>query len=412
MIEKYGAEAKKNGALLVSLCGMDSVPADMGTYFLVREMRKRQLLPTSVMAGVSAKGGVSGGTIASGLNLMETSDKSLRKHLTNPFAMIQEAEKRAAVHPNGAAAEGESKESDAAGSSAAGQASARPRSSSRGSGAEDQEPVSREEFGRILKKPTDAAAPGWVPALDSYGAPFIMAPVNCRVVLRSAAIAAGQGPAHRYSPTGTPFEYQERMQTSSLLTAVSIAGGTAAAVIGLAMPCTRCILKRYLPKSGDGPDFETMRTGFLNYTYAAEVGRAADGEATASKDEGEASSTPARVFATLTADGDPGYFLTAQMLAECALSLAQDGDKLPGRAVHGGGYLTPAAAFGDVLLDRLTENVGFRFTYHGEERPKKVRASPADMSRLGLTKDEEERAGGASTSASSDGPASGAGKSD
>jgi saccharopine dehydrogenase (NAD+, L-glutamate forming) len=47
--------------------------------------------------------------------------------------------------------------------------------------------------------------------------------------------------------------------------------------------------------------------------------------------------------------GDPGYTETAKMLAESALCLAVDRDALP----RAGGVLTPAAAFGDRLIERL-----------------------------------------------------------
>ena len=47
--------------------------------------------------------------------------------------------------------------------------------------------------------------------------------------------------------------------------------------------------------------------------------------------------------------GDPGYDETAKMISECGLALAYDRASLPAQ----GGLSTPAAAFGDVLLDRL-----------------------------------------------------------
>ncbi|MGW3792257.1 saccharopine dehydrogenase, partial [Micromonospora arida] len=50
---------------------------------------------------------------------------------------------------------------------------------------------------------------------------------------------------------------------------------------------------------------------------------------------------------TEVAGGDPGYDETAKMLAESALCLALD--ELPPTA----GQLTPVAAMGDALLDRL-----------------------------------------------------------
>jgi short subunit dehydrogenase-like uncharacterized protein len=51
----------------------------------------------------------------------------------------------------------------------------------------------------------------------------------------------------------------------------------------------------------------------------------------------------------VAAQGDPGYAATSVMLGESALCLALDADRLPARA----GVLTPAAAMGLPLVDRL-----------------------------------------------------------
>jgi short subunit dehydrogenase-like uncharacterized protein len=57
---------------------------------------------------------------------------------------------------------------------------------------------------------------------------------------------------------------------------------------------------------------------------------------------------------TEVSGGDPGYGETSKMLAESALSLAQD--DLPDRA----GQLTPAVAMGQALIDRL-QAAGIKF---------------------------------------------------
>lgn len=55
--------------------------------------------------------------------------------------------------------------------------------------------------------------------------------------------------------------------------------------------------------------------------------------------------------------GDPGYTETAKMLAESALCLAQDRERLPDQC----GVITTAAAFGEVLIDRLiSAGISFR----------------------------------------------------
>lgn len=77
------------------------------------------------------------------------------------------------------------------------------------------------------------------------------------------------------------------------------------------------------------------------------------------------------VVSTIKGQGDPGYWLTSRkylltiagkgliklfwtsgMLVESALSLTLSHDRLPALAQQGG-VLTPAAAFGDVIVERL-----------------------------------------------------------
>ena len=55
-------------------------------------------------------------------------------------------------------------------------------------------------------------------------------------------------------------------------------------------------------------------------------------------------------------DRDPGYGSTAKMLAESAVCLALDPSDT------GGGFLTPAAAMGSALLDRLESKAGVTFS--------------------------------------------------
>jgi short subunit dehydrogenase-like uncharacterized protein len=59
---------------------------------------------------------------------------------------------------------------------------------------------------------------------------------------------------------------------------------------------------------------------------------------------------------TAVSGGDPGYGETAKMLAESALCLALDRDRLP--ACYG--IVPTAAAMGDALIDRL-QNAGIAF---------------------------------------------------
>ena len=58
----------------------------------------------------------------------------------------------------------------------------------------------------------------------------------------------------------------------------------------------------------------------------------------------------------MTGDRDPGYGSTAKMLAEAALAF---GDV--SRDDVGGGFWTPATAFGGLLIDRLVAHAGLTF---------------------------------------------------
>ena len=59
---------------------------------------------------------------------------------------------------------------------------------------------------------------------------------------------------------------------------------------------------------------------------------------------------------TRVSGGDPGYGETSKMVAESALCLAFDRDKLPPHL----GVVTPAVAMGNALIDRL-QAAGIRF---------------------------------------------------
>ena len=97
----------------------------------------------------------------------------------------------------------------------------------------------------------------------------------------------------------------------------------------MALPPTRALLARWLPKPGQGPSRSTRESGFFRTAVhgVSEAGTSAT--------------------ALVVGTNDPGYGETAKMLGEAALCLAED--DLP----PGGGVTTPAAAMGMRLVDRL-----------------------------------------------------------
>ena len=161
---------------------------------------------------------------------------------------------------------------------------------------------------------------GWV-------GPFVMAEYNTRVVRRSNALLNwAYGPKFRYREVSS-------FGNGPLAPAVALGMGAGMRVAwtGMGIKPMRAILDRALPAPGEGPSEEQRRAG----RFLIEVHATTDGGA--------------KVLSRIGAAGDPGYQATSVMLAESALALALDGDRLPERA----GVLTPATALGDVLLERL-----------------------------------------------------------
>ncbi|GAA4072467.1 saccharopine dehydrogenase family protein [Actinomadura miaoliensis] len=151
-----------------------------------------------------------------------------------------------------------------------------------------------------------------------------MPTIDPDIVSRSAAAL------DRYGPD---FSFGMYLAVRRLPTVLGMAAGATAAMALAQLPPTRRLLLR-MRAPGQGPSPETRAQSWFRLTFVGEGG-------------GE------RVV-TEVAGGDPGYDETAKMLAESALCLAHD--DLPETS----GQVTPAAAMGDALLDRLVR-VGITF---------------------------------------------------
>jgi len=281
MIDVHHPTAQQTGAVIVPFCGFDSVPSDLGAYLLVRWIRTHWNLGTrEVRTGFRAKGGFNGGTLDSAFTMAEQGTQRAMGHpfLLNPI-------------------------------------DARP--------------------ARADARHADPTGPWHDPELGPAGqggrwlAPFFMAPVNTRVVRRSAAVWAG-----RDAPYGDDFAYREGMLVRSRAQGLGIVVGMAAGVGMLSFGAGRAVARRLLPSPGEGPTQAQMDGGFFTTELVAiaEDGRVVRGR--------------------IHGDGDPGNRSTVRMLCESAFCLTSERDRLP-VADHGGGVWTPATAFGDVLLERL-----------------------------------------------------------
>lgn len=277
-IDRFHDIATASGARIVHCCGFDAIPSDLG----VLELHKAALaagegeLEATTLVLTAVKGGFSGGTLASMTGQLDEtrSDPALRRLAADAYALSPE---RSAEPDLG-------RESD------------------------------------FLAVERDAELGLWL-------APFVMAPLNTRVVRRSNAL---QNWAY-----GRRFRYRETMSAGGSplgpLKAVGVTAGLAGLTSGLAFGPTRRVLDRVLPSPGDGPDEAARRKGFFRIEIHT---RTASGR---------------RLRCRVAAQGDPGYAATAVMLGESALCLALDADRLPARA----GVLTPATAMGTTLADRL-----------------------------------------------------------
>lgn len=91
MIAANEAAAKASGARIVFSCGFDSIPFDLGVWFVQQEAKRRFGSYASRVRGRvrGLKGGLSGGTLASGLATQAAAqnDPSVTTLLADPFAL-------------------------------------------------------------------------------------------------------------------------------------------------------------------------------------------------------------------------------------------------------------------------------------------------------------------------------------
>ena len=174
--------------------------------------------------------------------------------------------------------------------------------------------------------------------LQVWTKPFFMGPMNTKIVRRTNALLG--------YPYGEDFSYDEARVVADGLTgrirAKAEAMGYVAFIASAAIPPTRMLLKKFvLPGPGEGPDQRTRESGQWKIVL---IGKMDDG-------------TTVRTL--VGGEGDPATDSTSRMLIESALCLAEDEEKIP----VGGGSWTPAAAMGDLLLDRLTSYAGMTFEF-------------------------------------------------
>ena len=187
--------------------------------------------------------------------------------------------------------------------------------------------------GSQVKVVRDRREVTWDEARGRWLSPFLMGAINTRVVRRTAALLEGTPEAY-----GEGFVYDEAMESRSRAQAWAVTLALGAFDRAMRSPTGRALAERLMPAPGEGPSEAAMDGGFFRTRLTATT------------------SSGRRIQGLVAGQGDPGNRSTIRMLGAAALTLTLDRDRLPARA----GVLTPALAFGDLLLDRMRD-LGMRW---------------------------------------------------
>lgn len=229
MQSRHAADAKASGARIVHCCGFDSIPSDLGVHFLQRLALEQfgQSCDRIAMRVVSIKGGASGGTIASMVNMVKeaVSDAELRQELKDPYSLCPPGHGFSAPQPD-------------------------------------------------VKIAYDNVYGSWI-------APFVMAGINTRVVHRSNALSSNS--------YGDEFRYEEAVVTGEGAKGKRMARaatwGVNALMVGLAVPPLRWLLETVvLPKPGEGPTEKAQLEGGFDLVF---LGSTAKGDTTGCRVTGD-----------------------------------------------------------------------------------------------------------------------------
>jgi short subunit dehydrogenase-like uncharacterized protein len=214
-IDENQARAQATGARIVHSAGFDSIPSDLGVLLLHEAFRARgKALASAALFCGPMKGGPSGGTIASMLELLDAAsrDRDLRRLAGDPYALLPD------------------------------------RGRDRGPDGPDQRSVRYE------------------PRIGQWTGPFVMAAINTRIVRRSNALldfAYGRG-----------FAYSEAMSFGRGPRGLARAVSVTAALGGLlgvgSLAAGRKLLARLLPAPGQGPSQAARDAGFFKVRIVGE----------------------------------------------------------------------------------------------------------------------------------------------
>lgn len=209
MLDKYEATAKASGARIINSAGFDSIPSDLGVYALQQHAIETTGKPASQikMRVRKLKGGASGGTIASMLNVVEEAGNNpqLRKLLVNPYVLC----------PDGHT---------------------------------------------FTQRQTNHKKAQYEEDTQMWIMPFIMAAINERIVHRTNGLLHNQ--------YGEQFLYDEAMSAKKGIQAWGMTLGLGAFMLGASFkPIRNLLAKHVLPKPGEGPSKAEQLNGSFDMRF-------------------------------------------------------------------------------------------------------------------------------------------------
>lgn len=277
MIDAHGDAASASGARIVHACGFDSVPSDIGVWFLQNQARERfgEPLAEVTLLVRAMRGGVSGGTAASLLNVIKETrrDRQLARQLANPYTLNPEGLREG--------------------------------------------PDGRDQSGAVYNE-----------HFGVWTSPFVMAVINQRVVRRTNALL---GFAY-----GRDFRYSEAVMTGPGTSGRLKAMAATASLGGFMLASSNDVLRehvvrRFLPDTGTGPDANARERGFFNLLIGGSTagGEALTARVTGNRDPGYGSTSKmiAESAACLARDElevDGGFWTPASAMGDALLARLQE----------------------------------------------------------------------------------------
>ena len=203
LIDKHHEAAEKKQIKIIPSCGYDSIPSDMGCFYLQRSLNQELQRIDGYHRG---NGGVSGGTIESAFSMRNYKSKYSMGH---PFLL------------------------------------------------NSKEYIKTQN----ISENKDNFKIKYIDDIELWSAPFVMAIANTRVVRRSSEIHDKNQASY-----GSEFKYQEYMMLKKYSSAFLVTAGLAVFGLMLISPISG-LFRKLFTKAGNGPDKKTRENGWFESIF-------------------------------------------------------------------------------------------------------------------------------------------------